>query len=81
MIYLMQLIKMLDRDQRNEFCLLFSDPQYLVELNDGTDFKHILEMELWDTFGIELASETQLEQLSESLFKNHAKLGSLINFV
>lgn len=81
MIYLLQILKMLDNDAKREFCLIFSDCEYLTELNENADFSAIVHMTLFDDFNIGLEDQQQLEVLSKAILRNQNRLEDLSRLV
>jgi hypothetical protein len=66
MIYLMQLLKMLDRKQRQEFLALFSDLDYeLDELGWRGNETDLVNDMLFNHFGLSMEDETQLKMLTD----------------
>ena len=66
MIYLIQLLKMLDRKQRQHFLALFSDLDYeLDELGWRGNETDLVNGMLFNHFGLSMEDETQLKMLTE----------------
>ena len=66
MIYLIQLLKMLDRKQRQEFLTLFSDLDYeLDELGWRGNETDLVNDMLFNHFGLSMEDETQLKMLTD----------------
>jgi hypothetical protein len=70
MIYLMQVLKMLNKTQRKQFVELFSDLDY--ELDDmgwrGNETDLINDM-LFNHFGLSIEDSRQLQMLTDSILK------------
>ena len=70
MIYLMQILKMLNKTQRKQFVELFSDLDY--ELDDmgwrGNETDLINDM-LFNHFGLSIEDSRQLQMLTDSILK------------
>lgn len=81
MIYLMQILKMLNKTQRQQFLALFSDLDYeLDELGwRGSETDLINDM-LFNHFGLSMEDETQLKMLTDVILKPES-LKSAVNTV
>ncbi len=70
MIYLLQILKMLNKKQQKEFVALFSDLDY--ELNDlgwkGDETTLINDM-LFNHFGLSIEDDFQLQMLTDCILK------------
>lgn len=78
MIYLIQLLKMLDRKQRQEFLTLFSDLDYeLDELGWRGNETDLVNDMLFNHFGLSIEDETQLKRLTEVIL-DKGKLASAV---
>ena len=70
MIYLLQILRMLNKKQQKEFVALFSDLDY--ELNDmgwkGDETTLINDM-LFNHFGLSIEDDSQLQRLTDSILK------------
>jgi len=70
MIYLLQILKMLNKRQQKEFVALFSDLDY--ELNDlgwkGDETTLINDM-LFNHFGLSIEDDFQLQMLTDCILK------------
>jgi len=70
MIYLMQILKMLNKTQRKQFVALFSDLDYeLDELGWRGNETDLVNDMLFNHFGMSIEDETQLKMLTESILK------------
>lgn len=70
MMYLIQILKMLNKPQRKQFEAIFSDLDY--ELNDmgwaGNETELVNDM-LFNHFGLSVDDQSQLKMLTESILK------------
>jgi hypothetical protein len=81
MIYLMQILKMLDKAERQQFVALFSDLDYeLDELGWRGNETDLVNDMLFNHFGMEIEDENQLKMLTESILKK-GNLQSAYNVV
>jgi len=70
MIYLLQILKMLDKKQRQEFVALFSDLDYeLDELGWRGNETDLVNDMLFNHFGMELEDKDQLQMLTDAILK------------
>jgi len=68
MIYLMQILKMLNKEQRKQFVELFSDLEYeLDELGWRGDETTLVNDMLFNHFGFSIEDEKQLERFTEAV--------------
>jgi len=66
----MQILKMLDRKQRQEFLALFSDLDYeLDELGWRGNETDLINDMLFNHFGFSLEDKAQLQMLTDSILK------------
>lgn len=81
MIYLIQVLKMLDRKQRQQFLAIFSDLDYeLDELGWRGNETDLVNDMLFNHFGLSMEDETQLKMLTEVILKPES-LKSAVNTV
>jgi len=81
MIYLMQILKMLDKAQRKQFVALFSDLDYeLDELGWRGDETTLVNDMLFNHFGMTIEDSGQLKMLTDSILKK-GSLQSAYNVV
>lgn len=81
MIYLMQILKMLDKKQRQQFLAMFSDLDYeLDELGWRGNETDLVNDMLFNHFGMELEDKNQLQMLTDSILKK-GNLQSAYNVV
>jgi hypothetical protein len=70
MIYLLQILKRLNKKQRQQFLALFSDLDYeLDELGWRGNETDLVNDMLFNHFGMEIEDENQLKMLTESILK------------
>lgn len=70
MIYLIQVLKMLNKTQRQQFLTLFSDLDYeLDELGWRGNETDLVNDMLFNHFGLSIEDETQLKRLTEVILK------------
>lgn len=70
MIYLMQILKMLNKKQRQQFLALFSDLDYeLDELGWRGNETDLINDMLFNHFGLSIEDEGQLKRLTEVILK------------
>lgn len=70
MIYLIQVLKMLNKNQRQQFVALFSDLDYeLDELGWRGNETDLVNDMLFNHFGMSLENDRQLQMLTESILK------------
>lgn len=72
MIYLMQILKMLDKNQRQHFVALFSDLNYeLDELGYRGNETDLISDMLFNHFGLSIENDKQLQMLTNSILKKN----------
>lgn len=70
MIYLLQILRMLNETQRKDFLALFSDLDYeLDELGWRGNETDLVNDMLFNHFGLSIEDETQLQRLTEVILK------------
>jgi hypothetical protein len=70
MIYLLQILKRLNKKQRQEFVALFSDLDYeLDELGWRGNETDLVNDMLFNHFGMELEDKNQLQMLTDAILK------------
>ena len=70
MIYLMQILKMLNKTQRKQFVALFSDLDYeLDELGWRGNETDLINDMLFNHFGLSIGDDSQLQRLTDSILK------------
>lgn len=70
MIYLIQVLKMLDKKQRQQFLALFSDLDYeLDELGWRGNETDLINDMLFNHFGLSIEDSTQLQRLTDCILK------------
>jgi hypothetical protein len=70
MIYLLQILKRLNKKQRQEFVALFSDLDYeLDELGWRGNETDLVNDMLFNHFGMELEDKDQLQMLTDAILK------------
>jgi hypothetical protein len=82
MIYLMQILKMLDKAQRKQFVALFSDLDYeLDELGWRGNETDLINDMLFNHFGLSIEDDSQLQRLTDSILKkgNLAAAHNVVN--
>lgn len=81
MIYLMQILKMLNKTQRQQFLALFSDLDYeLDELGWRGNETDLVNDMLFNHFGLSMEDENQLKMLTDVILKPES-LKSAVNTV
>jgi hypothetical protein len=70
MIYLLQILKRLNKQQRQEFLAMFSDLDYeLDELGWRGNETDLVNDMLFNHFGMELEDKNQLQMLTDAILK------------
>lgn len=70
MIYLLQILKRLNKKQRQQFLALFSDLDYeLDELGWRGNETDLVNDMLFNHFGMELEDKNQLQMLTDAILK------------
>ena len=70
MIYLLQILKRLNKKQRQQFLALFSDLDYeLEELGWRGNETDLINDMLFNHFGMELEDKNQLQMLTDAILK------------
>lgn len=81
MIHLMQLLKMLNKTQRQQFLELFSDLDYeLDELEWRGNEADLINGMLFNHFGFSIEDESQLNRIAEVILKPES-LKAAVNVV
>ena len=80
MIYLMQIVKMLNKNQIRHFIALFEDLTYEIEElgYKGMETELVNDM-LMNHFGLEIECENQLSRLTDSILKNQGRFDKTVN--
>lgn len=82
MFHLIQLLKMLSTQQRQEFVMLFNDISYELDELGYRDFpEELINDMLFNHCGIEIESQSQLELLSACIVRSQGKLDNLNRMV
>jgi hypothetical protein len=82
MIHLLQIFRMLNKLDQNQFVAFFNDLSYEIEElgYKGHEAQLINEM-LFSHFGFEVECDNQLNRLTESILKNQGRLQHIKNIV
>ena len=81
MIYLLQILKRLNKQQRHEFVAMFSDLDYeLDEMGWRGNETDLVNDMLFNHFGMELEDKNQLQMLTEAILKPNS-LKSAVKFL
>lgn len=82
MIYLIQILKRLNTSERMLFIELFNDLSYELDELGYKDFpEELIDDMLFNHFGIEMTSESQLELLSACIVRSQGKIDNLSRMV
>jgi hypothetical protein len=81
MIYLLQILKRLNKKQRQEFVALFSDLDYeLDELGWRGNETDLVNDMLFNHFGMELEDKNQLQMLTDAILKPNVLKSAMAMF-
>ena len=82
MLRLLQIISLLNKEQRKHFIALFDDLSFeLEEMGYSDDPEMLIEELLENHFGIEFECSKQLTEFTNAVLKYQGKIGNLSIFV
>lgn len=82
MLYLIQIIKMLTKDQRQHLVALFDDLSYEIdEMGYRGNESDLIDDMLMNHFGLEMESDRQLQLLTQCILKHQGKLSGYVNAI
>jgi hypothetical protein len=81
MIYLLQILKRLNKQQRQQFLAMFSDLDYeLDELGWRGNETDLVNDMLFNHFGMELEDKNQLQMLTDAILKPNVLKSAMAMF-